>query len=36
MDITNGWKEEKGNSQGALKKDVIFAPGGLAELHRYK
>ena len=29
MDITNGWKEEKGNSQGALKKDAIFAPGGL-------
>ncbi|MFB8328961.1 DNRLRE domain-containing protein [Bacillus wiedmannii] len=28
-DITNGWKEEKGNSQGALKKDAIFAPGGL-------
>ncbi|PFZ97887.1 DNRLRE domain-containing protein [Bacillus wiedmannii] len=29
MNDTQRWTEEKGNSQGALRKDTIFAPGGL-------
>ncbi|MFJ8522653.1 DNRLRE domain-containing protein [Bacillus cereus] len=29
MSDTQYWTEEKGNSQGSLRKDTIFAPGGL-------
>ncbi|KPU51807.1 DNRLRE domain-containing protein [Bacillus wiedmannii] len=29
MNNTERWNEEKGNSLGSLKKDAIFAPGGL-------